>query len=111
MNMPLVSIVVGNRPLSTQAAFSAPHKVIVEFSKPVHAVRVRIGPPGPNHAPLTDKPSSHHVYIILQGTPPTSHCPTVPPFLLTQNQRISAEIVFFLCDQKCTVGFNWFQLN
>ena len=37
------------------------------FSKPVHAVTARVGPPGPNHGPFTVKPSSHHVYVGLLG--------------------------------------------
>ena len=51
-----------------QAAFFNCHKptlykVRVVFSKPVHADRVRGDPFGPNHGPLTAKPSSHHVHV------------------------------------------------
>ena len=47
------------------------------FSKPVHAARARIGPPGPNHGALTAKPSSHHVHVTLRVTPPISLSPTL----------------------------------
>ena len=47
------------------------------FSKPVHAARAGIGPPGPNHGTLTAKPSSHRVHDTLRMTPPTSPCPTL----------------------------------
>ena len=40
----------------------------VVFSKLVHAVRARGGPPGSNHGPFTAKPSSHHVHVTLSCT-------------------------------------------
>ena len=60
---------------------SALYKMRVRFSKPVHAARVRIGPPGANH----DQPTG------LTATMRTTPCgqlhphPPVPPFMLTQN--------------------------
>ena len=49
----------------------------VVFCKLVHALRARGGPPGPNHGPFTAKPSSHHVYVTLRATPPTTSCPSL----------------------------------
>ena len=46
--------------------------VRVAFSKPSHAARARIRPPGANHDPFTLKPSSYHVHSTLRVTPPTS---------------------------------------
>ena len=40
-------------------------QVRVAFSKPVHAARARVGPPGPNHGAETAKPSSHHVHVTM----------------------------------------------
>ena len=64
-------------PSSLPSQKQTPHKVRVVFSKPVHAVRVRGGPPGPNHDSFTAKPSSHHVHSTLRVTLPTSPCPTL----------------------------------
>ena len=71
------------------------------FSKPVHAVRVRGGPPGPKHDPFTVKPSSHHACACHPAGDPTylplSHLPPpVPPFLLTQNPHTSMQRLPFL---------------
>ena len=35
------------------------------------------GPPSANHGLFNAKPSSHHVHVTLQVTPPTSPCPTL----------------------------------
>ena len=53
------------------------YKVRVAFSKPVHAARARIGPPSRIYGTLAAKPSSYHVRVTLQATPPTSPCPTL----------------------------------
>ena len=50
------------------------YELRVVFSKPVHATRVRIGPPGANHGPFTAKPSSCHEHTTQRVTPPTSSC-------------------------------------
>ena len=56
---------------------STSYKVRVEFSNPIHTVRVRSGPPIPNNDRFIAKPSSHHVHVSLWVTPPTSPCPTI----------------------------------
>ena len=85
-----------------------PLKGMSDVSKPVLAVRVRIGPPGPNHAPFTAKPSSHHVHSNLQVTPPTFPCPM-------QNLGASAHRLSFLhsvqYDVIKTIRFNRFLIQ
>ena len=64
-------------PSSLPCQKSTPYMVRVVLSQPVHVVRLRDGPSGPNHGPSTAKPSSHHVHVTLWVTPPTSFCPTL----------------------------------
>ena len=80
----------------------------VAFSKPVHAARARVGQPSPNHGTLTAKPSSHHVHVTLQVTPPTSPCPTLSanaePVRNVQNTIFSVQCTVW-CNQNSTIGF------
>ena len=78
------------------------------FSKPAHAARPRVGPPGANHGPFAAKPSSCHVHSTLRVTPPTSPCATLSADAEPARQR--AETIFSAqCAvwryQKCTIGF------
>ena len=54
-----------------------PYKMRVVFCKPVHALRVKSGPPGPTHDSFTAKPGSHHVHVTLWVMPPPFLCPTL----------------------------------
>ena len=42
----------------------------VAFTKPIHATRARIGPPGANHGPFATKASRCQVHSTLWVTPP-----------------------------------------
>ena len=99
--MPLINeLVIVNTngcytPAQTRSSFPCQkptlYKARVVFSKPVHAVGARGGPPGPNYGPsVAAKPSSHHMHSTLWVTPPTSS-----PFC---SRRTSAQ-----CD---VMGFN-----
>lgn len=46
------------------------------FLKPVHAVRLGSGPPGPNYGPFKAKHNSYHMHVTMRMTLPTSICPT-----------------------------------
>ena len=61
-------------PSSLPCQKSTPCKVRVVFYKPVYAVRVRGGPPHPNHCSFTSKSSTYHVHVTLWVTPPTFPC-------------------------------------
>ena len=77
------------------------YKVRVVFCKPVHAVRVRGGPHNLNHDSFTAKPSSHHVHVTLEVTPPTSPCPTLSG-LKGRGRQVSPEE-----SQHMMVGYQW----
>ena len=78
-----------------------PCKVRVAFSKPVHAARERIGPPGTNYGTFTSKPSSY-----LQVAQPASLCPT-----LSADAELACKCIETIfsahcevwCNQKCTI--------
>ena len=74
----------------------SPYKVNIDFSKPLQAARVKIGPSGANYASFTAKPGSHQVRSTLQMTP---LLPPVPLFLLMQKLCASAQTILFApCD-------------
>ena len=79
-----------------------PYKVRVAFSKPIHAARARISPPGPNYGTFTAKHSSHHVYVTLHVTLSLPHpSPPLPHFLLTKNPCTSTQRQIFIA--QCAV--------
>ena len=81
---------------------STPYKERVVFYKPVHALRGRDGPPGPNHDSFTAKPCSHHVHVTLQATSRTSPCPTFSADPEPAHKRVKT-IFSVRCNQKCTI--------
>ena len=78
---------------SAQSSSSLPCQKLISYKVRAvfHALRVRDGPPSPNHDPFVAKLSSYHVHVTLRVTLPTS---PYPPFLLMQNLH-SAQ-----CDEK-----------
>ena len=76
-------------------------KMRVVFSNPVHAPRVRGGPPDPNHG---------HLQPILAATMCMSPCrwpyppPPVLPFVLIQNPFTGTQRLSFLGSGQCDVA-------